>query len=1148
MASDNIRKEVLVSVKLDTSNLESEQKKIASRLIDVKDQVSNLNKELKKTSGDKERQKLKDQLFELQAEAKKLTTRQREVNKELETNAKIVNSNIGSNNQLRALLSKLTAELNAMGESEKQTSEKGKQLAASVLEITNQLKENESAVGDNRRNVGNYTKIELAELIEALKKENQGLEQVQKTTQDNIKKGIGFNTVTKDGTVQTKGFTNALQGTNNALQTNEDAYEQATTAIHNNNEEIANLERRMIGFKVKIDEGGESVVEYENNLTGLKLKLSDLQKTLSTQTIGSEAFNKTNESIKKTSFEIQKVQGNVDEFGNKEPKNLVKKSYDDLADSAAGVAGAIQLTEIAFGKSNSTAEAQARILKLVAVQQAVVNVAKGIGATKDLLQTVAVKLLNKETGLLTQAQKLYTSALGKSTGAARLFKGALISTGIGAIIALIGELVFNFDGVTKVVNQAVNKIRDFAAGVSNGNKAVKFLVEILLLVGSPLVTIIRLIADFEGTVKSFQNAFTEFGDSIVSATQNIPILGSVIKAMVANAQAMIKVFNNVATSLGLMGKKKFKTDIEQLTKFYDSFKYSVEQSQVALKNQIALLQASGNKSQQVSKLQRELLKQNIDAELEAFAVAQEIAKKVIQQESKLNDEQQKLFDERANAVKTAQNDLAIFEEQELQKSIERAKTRNQVILDLTNELKRLQISLVKDEFDRRKQEIEQSLVEEREASAQRIKDLKEDGINTVKIKEQEKEKIKLLEEIAFHDLENIEQDRLKGLEALAEEAEEIKKDQLEHDLQAQLEKLEKEFVLEEQFAGLTTMSLATNEKERRAEQVKNELDRLQAARNFYAEALKLTKAFAATDGFIDEEEKKKIEELALALNAVDKEMAAIQKKAESGLIPKDFADKFQEGVNVALSLLGSFTDAVNASYASQQAAIDATNKKQIRAIEGSTLTTLQKNEQIAKAELDAQKKKYALEVEAFNFNKGIKIAEAAIGIAAGVVNAFATAPFPLSIVQAALATITGGIQIGIIASQQPPPPPFYEGGYTGQGNPRQVSTRLGKKPYTYHADEYVVPSKVLRTRHGSSLVGKLEEMRMNKVGSLGMAGMADGGFSSSQMRSEVMNSMDIEALSNKLLNGIEGIQPVVLVSDINRVNNNLKKAQVKSSL
>jgi hypothetical protein len=1165
MASENIKKEVIVSLKLDTSNLEKEQKNIASRLIDVKEQVKSLNKELSKETNPQAREKLKTQLFDIQKEQKQLVARQKEVNKELETNAKIVNSNVGSNNQLRALLSKLTAELNALGEGERQTTEKGKQLAQTVLEITDQLKANESAVGDNRRNVGNYTKIELAELIAALKKENQSLEQVQQTTQNNIKKGIGFNDVTKDGTVVTKGFTNSLNQENKALMTNEQVYESATNQIAANNAEIENLERTMIGFTTNVNKGSEGAVQYENNLAGLTQKVSDLKKQLATQEIGSETFEKTNKAIKDTEFQIQKVQGKVDEFGNKEPKNLVKKSYDDLADATAGVVGGIQLAEIAFGKSNSTAEAQARILKLVAVQQAVVNVAKSVGAVNDLKQVAIEKLKilqmknftaasianAQATGTMSVAQKVYAQVVGKSTGSMKAFKLALAGTGIGAVVILLSELIFNFDAVSKVVNRTVNRIKDFSANVSNGNKVVKSLLDILLLFASPLVTIIRLISDFEGTVKEVQTAVLDLANRVKDLTSDIPILGDVVKFFVGNLEAVIKTANQVATSLGLMGKKKFKTDIEELGKFYDSFKYQLEQSQVALKNQIALLQASGNKSQQVAKLQRELLKQNIEAERRAFEVAEEIRKKTKISVDQLTGDQEKAYNDRKNAFIQAQQDLAIFEEQERQKSIERTKTRNATILDLTNELNRLRISLEKNEFERRRKEIEQGLIEERQASAQRIKDLQADGIDVTLIKQQEKERILLLEEIALRNLEVIKQDELKLIEETSMEAQEIKKDQIANDYQAQLELLTQSLVLEEKFQGLVTKSTAINEQERRDEQKKSEIQRLENLKNFYTKALELAKQFALTDNIIDPEEKKRIDELATALNGVEIEINAIQKKASEGLIPKDFAEKANFAIDQLKEVFGSLADAVSNSFSNASKEVDAVTNKQIKSIQQTTLTELQKEEQIQKAQEEGAKKKYELDVEAFKFKQAIDIASAVANLAQGIIAIFAT-PDPtlgvLSGIRAGILAATGAAQIGIIASQQPPPPPFEKGGYTGEGNPRTVSTKLGKKPYQYHADEYVVPSKVLRTPHGSALVGKLEAMRLNKIGSLGMSGFADGGLASSQINAGVVNSLDIEILSSKLLNGIEGIQPVVLVSDINRVQNNVKNAQVRSSL
>jgi len=77
-------------------------------------------------------------------------------NKDYVNNKIVVDAAKGSNDQLKARLSLLTKEYNAMSDSQKLNTKEGKQLGATVDALTTKLKSNEKAVGDNRRNVGNY--------------------------------------------------------------------------------------------------------------------------------------------------------------------------------------------------------------------------------------------------------------------------------------------------------------------------------------------------------------------------------------------------------------------------------------------------------------------------------------------------------------------------------------------------------------------------------------------------------------------------------------------------------------------------------------------------------------------------------------------------------------------------------------------------------------------------------------------------------------------------------------------------------------------------------------------------------------------------------------------------------------------------------
>jgi hypothetical protein len=72
-----------------------------------------------------------------------------------------------------------------------------------------------------------------------------------------------------------------------------------------------------------------------------------------------------------------------------------------------------------------------------------------------------------QTNLLTAATAAYSVAVGTSTGAMRAFRLALIATGIGAIVVLIGLLIANFDKVTGAVKNATDKFNSLGDGVKN---------------------------------------------------------------------------------------------------------------------------------------------------------------------------------------------------------------------------------------------------------------------------------------------------------------------------------------------------------------------------------------------------------------------------------------------------------------------------------------------------------------------------------------------------------------------------------------------------------------------------------------------------------------------------------------------------------
>jgi len=117
-------------------------------------------------------------------------------------------------------------------------------------------------------------------------------------------------------------------------------------------------------------------------------------------------------------------------------------------------------------------------------------------ATGGLAMTVkdaveASALFAKESKVGMTVQKAYTAVMGSSTGALKIFKLALIGTGIGAIVIGIGLLIANFDKVkTAVMNfipglksvgeffgNIVDAVTDFIGVTSEAERAMADLTE-----------------------------------------------------------------------------------------------------------------------------------------------------------------------------------------------------------------------------------------------------------------------------------------------------------------------------------------------------------------------------------------------------------------------------------------------------------------------------------------------------------------------------------------------------------------------------------------------------------------------------------------------------------------------------------------------
>lgn len=151
------------------------KKSLQSALKDEKKQLDEAGKAFKSGSlSQDEYKKVVSEATKAQVElTKQLTDTNKSIsdnNSAIKVNTTLLKSQEDSVDALRAQLAKNTKELNAMSAAARNNTDEGKALVTETKEISDKLKEMEKAVGDNRRNVGNY-----AESIQEAMSSTQGL-------------------------------------------------------------------------------------------------------------------------------------------------------------------------------------------------------------------------------------------------------------------------------------------------------------------------------------------------------------------------------------------------------------------------------------------------------------------------------------------------------------------------------------------------------------------------------------------------------------------------------------------------------------------------------------------------------------------------------------------------------------------------------------------------------------------------------------------------------------------------------------------------------------------------------------------------------------------------------------------------------------
>jgi hypothetical protein len=214
-------------------------------------------------------------------------------------------------------------------------------------------------------------------------------------------------------------------------------------------------EKRTIELEVK-DSGFDQVTEKTKTL---KQQLREIKDQLGTMDEGSKGFKE----LVAEAGALQDKIGDLDQ----QVKNFASDTgnVDAALGGLTAVTGGFEAVQGAMalvGSENENLQlAMLKVQSAMALANGVQQVQIALNKDSALMKGFdAVK-----TTALTIATSAYTAVVGTSTGALKLFRLALVSTGIGAIVVGIGLLIANFDKVTDAIMGAYDKFNKLGPAV-----------------------------------------------------------------------------------------------------------------------------------------------------------------------------------------------------------------------------------------------------------------------------------------------------------------------------------------------------------------------------------------------------------------------------------------------------------------------------------------------------------------------------------------------------------------------------------------------------------------------------------------------------------------------------------------------------------
>jgi hypothetical protein len=337
------------------------------------------------------------------------------------------------------------------------------------------------------------------------KVETEGADKFKKDLQDAAKSQQELTNAVESGTTSVKEYNKAMDARKAQLA----QLDKESKAYKELDAEIKASELSVESLNKSTDTLKKQFADTKKAIDGVNYTMNELEKAGLKNT-------STYQNLKAKLGELEKQGGELkDQMGdlNTKFKNLGSDTR-GIDATIQGVQGIVAVTEIAAGTQalfgTKSKELEQTLIKL----NGIMALANGLQQIQNLMQKESAI----STALASASQATYGFVVGESTGALKLFRIALASTGIGLLVIGLGALVANWSSFTKAMKESFPALESVGKFFDNFKSkamgAISGTIESFKVVGEIIYDVLslnwdELKKDYSQAGKRISNAYTE---------------------------------------------------------------------------------------------------------------------------------------------------------------------------------------------------------------------------------------------------------------------------------------------------------------------------------------------------------------------------------------------------------------------------------------------------------------------------------------------------------------------------------------------------------------------------------------------------------------------------------------------------------------